>query len=125
MTSGQPARRVRSSKLWPAAAVVLWVAVAACSGGSTSPTVASVTSESTTTSTETTGSSLVAATPLAKAQAYAQCMRSHGVANFPDPVSTPSGGYGFRTKGIDPKSSAFQSAGQTCDALVPEGWEGT
>jgi hypothetical protein len=48
-------------------------------------------------------------------------MRSHGVANFPDPVSTPSGGYGFRTQGIDPKSSAFQSASEACDELVPGG----
>jgi hypothetical protein len=52
-------------------------------------------------------------------------MRSHGVQNFPDPVSTPSGDYGFRTQGIDPKSPAFQSATQTCDALVPAGWGST
>jgi hypothetical protein len=52
-------------------------------------------------------------------------MRSHGVTNFPDPVETPSGDYGFRTQGIDPKSSAFQSATQTCDKLVPSGWGGT
>jgi hypothetical protein len=50
-------------------------------------------------------------------------MRTHGVTNFPDPVATPSGGYGFRTQGIDPKSSAFQSASQTCNALVPGGWD--
>jgi hypothetical protein len=50
-------------------------------------------------------------------------MRSHGVANFPDPVLTPSGGYGFRTRGIDPQSSAFESASQTCNALVPGGWQ--
>jgi hypothetical protein len=47
------------------------------------------------------------------------------VSNFPDPVATPSGGYGFRTQGIDPKSSAFQFASQTCDALVPGGWADT
>jgi len=49
-------------------------------------------------------------------------MRGHGVPNFPDPVLTPSGGYGFRTRGVDPKSSAFQSASQACNALVPGGW---
>jgi hypothetical protein len=52
-------------------------------------------------------------------------MRSHGVSNFPDPVATPGGGYGFRTQGVDPKSSAFQSASQACNALVPGGWGST
>jgi hypothetical protein len=57
--------------------------------------------------------------------AYAQCMRGHRVSNFPDPVATPSGGYGFRTQGVDPNSSAFQSASQACNALVPGGWGST
>jgi hypothetical protein len=52
-------------------------------------------------------------------------MRSHGVSNFPDPVETPGGGYGFRTQGVDPKSSAFQSASEACNALVPGGWGST
>ena len=46
--------------------------------------------------------------------AYAQCIRSHGVSNFPDPVQTPNGGYGYRTTGIDPNSAAFQGALQAC-----------
>jgi hypothetical protein len=50
-------------------------------------------------------------------------MRSHGVPNFPDPSPTPDGGYGFRTQGVDPSSSAFQSASGTCNALVPGGWQ--
>jgi hypothetical protein len=49
-------------------------------------------------------------------------MRSHGEPNFPDPVTTPNGGYGFLTQGVDPKSSAFRSAGEACNALAPEGW---
>lgn len=51
-------------------------------------------------------------------------MRSHGVLNFPDPVVTPSGGYGYRTAGIDPHSSAFQGALQACKAL-PSPWNST
>jgi hypothetical protein len=51
-------------------------------------------------------------------------MRSHGVANFPDPVLTPSGGYGYRTTGIDPQSAAFQGALQACKAL-PSPWRST
>lgn len=106
----------------PAAAVILGVAVAACSGGSTSPTVPSAAAGPTTTVSQAGGSSSDGTTPLAKALAYSQCMRSHGVSNFPDPVATPSGGYGFRTQGVDPNSSAFQSASKACNALVPGGW---
>jgi hypothetical protein len=51
-------------------------------------------------------------------------MRSHGVSNFPDPVQTPSGGYGYRTAGIDPNSAAFQGALQACKDL-PSPWNST
>ncbi len=51
-------------------------------------------------------------------------MRSHGVPNFPDPVLTPGGGYGYRTTGIDPNSAAFQGALQACKAL-PSPWQST
>jgi hypothetical protein len=115
---------MRLSRLWPAAAVVLGVAVAACAAGSKSPTIPTLPTAGAGPTT-TAGSSSGATTALAKAEAYSECMRSHGVANFPDPVLTPSGGYGFRTQGVDPKSSAFQSASQVCDALVPGGWGAT
>jgi hypothetical protein len=52
-------------------------------------------------------------------------MRSHGVPNWPDPVLTPHGDYGYRTTGINPQSAAFQGAGQACKALAPEGWSGS
>jgi hypothetical protein len=56
--------------------------------------------------------------------AYAQCIRSHGVPNFPDPVQTPDGGYGYRTSGIDPNTGAFQGALQACRGL-PSPWNST
>ena len=56
--------------------------------------------------------------------AYAKCIRSHGVPNFPDPVQTPSGHYGYRTSGIDPSSAAFQGALQACRTL-PSPWNTT
>jgi hypothetical protein len=113
---------MRPSNLWSAAALLLGVAVAACSSGSKSPTVPSVGPGPTTIAVQTGGSSSPDTSPLAKAEAYSECMRSHGVPNFPDPVVTPSGGYGFRTQGVDPKSAAFRSAGEACNALAPEGW---
>src|SRR4051812_20071781 len=104
MTPSHPAR-VRSPRLWAATAVALSLAVGACTSGSKSPTVPHAGAGPTTTADPAGGSSpsstAKATTALEKAQAYAQCMRSHGVQNFPDPVSTPSGDYGFRTQGID------------------------
>jgi len=49
---------------------------------------------------------------------YSDCMRSHGVPNFPDlnangSVSLPSS--------IDPQAPAFQSAEGTCASLRPQG----
>jgi hypothetical protein len=114
---------MRLSHLWAAAAVALGVTVAGCSLGSKSPTVPAG-SQSTTTAAPAGGSGSSGATALAEAVAYSQCIRSHGVPDFPDPVQTPSGGYGYRTAGIDPNSAAFQGALQACKAL-PSPWNST
>jgi hypothetical protein len=50
---------------------------------------------------------------------FAQCMRSHGIKNFPDPVN---GAFSFSVVGpnrIDPSSPAFQAAKAACIHLVP------
>jgi hypothetical protein len=115
---------MRSSHLWVAAAAALGVAVAGCSAGSTSLTAATASSEPTTTAVPAGGSASSRGTALAQAVAYSQCVRGHGVPNFPDPVQTPDGGYGYRTNGIDPNSTAFQGAIQACKAL-PSPWNST
>jgi hypothetical protein len=115
---------MRAPQLWAAAAVALGVAVAACSGGPKAPTVPSAASQSTTTAAPAGGPRSSPQTPLAQAEAYSQCLRSHGLPNFPDPVLTPSGGYGYRTKGIDPNSAAFQRALLACKDL-PSPWHST
>jgi hypothetical protein len=112
---------VRPSRLRAAAAAALGVTVAGCSTGSTSPTAATAGSQPTATAASSAGTDSSGATPLAQAVAYSQCIRSHGVPNFPDPVQTPSGGYGYRTTGIDPNSAAFQGALQACKSL-PSPW---
>ncbi len=104
---------VRPSHLWAVAALALGVTVAGCSGGTTGPTAGSAG-----------GSGSSGASTLAQAVAYSQCIRSHGVSNFPDPVLTPSGHYGYRTRGIDPNSAAFQGALQACKGL-PSPWTST
>ena len=59
-----------------------------------------------------------AATGNSKLVKYADCMRSHGVPNFPDPED---GGYPLRTSGINMQSPAFQSARKACAKLQPGG----
>lgn len=115
---------MRRSSLWAAAVVALGASVAGCSGGSSGPTVAG-TGAGPPTSRPAGGSSSDGSTPLARAVAYARCMRSHGMLTFPDPVPTPGGGYGFRTTGIDPRSPVFRAASTACDSLVPGGWGST
>ncbi len=48
--------------------------------------------------------------------AFSECMRSHGVPNFPDPGS---GGLNIRGTGINPSSPAFEAAQATCNKLQP------
>lgn len=61
---------------------------------------------------------------LTQAVAYSQCIRAHGVPDFPDPVQTPGGHYGYRTRGIDPNSAALQGALLACSNL-PSPWTST
>jgi hypothetical protein len=49
---------------------------------------------------------------------FADCMRSHGVPNFPDPG--PGGGIQL-SSAINPQSPAFQSAQSACSKLMPGG----
>jgi hypothetical protein len=114
---------MRPSQLW-AVAVALGVTLAACSGGPKSPPVPTAGSQPAATAAPAGGPGSSGQSPLAQAEAYSQCMRSHGAPNFPDPVLTPSGGYGYRTTGIDPQSAAFSGALQACKAL-PSPWHST
>jgi hypothetical protein len=54
---------------------------------------------------------------------FAECMRSHGVPNFPD----PSSGGGIRIQagsGVNPQSPAFKAAQAKCAKLLPRGRPG-
>jgi hypothetical protein len=53
-----------------------------------------------------------------QALAYARCMRSHGITNFPDPFGN-SQQMGFNTTGIDMNSASFKAASTTCQPLMP------
>ena len=112
------------------------IALAACSGSSapsatSSPTLASLATTTTTaggiTTTTRSGGSRSTTTTLPKGNtsqspvAFAQCMRSHGFPNFPDPVTI-----GDKTdflpgpsSGIDERSPKFQAADQVCRKYIP------
>jgi len=82
------------------------VLATACSGGSSTPTTGS------------TGGS----TTYQKALAYSQCVRSHGVPDFPDPNSNgvivlPAGSGGSQNL----NSAQAQSADRACRHLLPNG----
>jgi hypothetical protein len=56
---------------------------------------------------------------IAAARKYSDCMRSHGIANFPDPVSTGQGISIPPMHGVNPQSQQFQSAEKACRSLLP------
>jgi hypothetical protein len=51
---------------------------------------------------------------------FSECMRSHGIANFPDPVNHGNN-VGFSTTGIDSNSARFTAAQKACRPLLPGG----
>jgi hypothetical protein len=56
-----------------------------------------------------------------KMVAFANCMRSHGVANFPEPVEGKLILRGGPGQGINPGSAQFEAAQKACHNLMPEG----
>jgi hypothetical protein len=60
--------------------------------------------------------------PAAAAYAYARCMRSHGVTNFPDPKVSVSPGHaavGFAVSPSETGSPHFKSADKACSGILP------
>jgi hypothetical protein len=55
--------------------------------------------------------------------AFSECMRAHGVADFPDPSG--SGGINIAGTGINPFSPAFEAARASCKKLLPGGGPGS
>ena len=50
----------------------------------------------------------------------AECMRSHGVPNFPDPTESNGGkAIGFQMNGVDPNTQQFRGAQRACRSLSP------
>jgi hypothetical protein len=105
-----------------AALLSVALAIAGC-GSSSNPTVAHLSSRTNTSSASFEGGASSSGSPASLQQAaiaYAKCMRSNGVPNFPGPKS--EGGFLFnRTARIDPSSPAFKTAQAKCRKLLPSG----
>jgi hypothetical protein len=120
-------RRSRRTAVTTGAVLAVGIAVAGCGGGSSSPGVAHL-------STGTSGGSGAdggggSSTPESSASAqqkmlaYAQCMRAHGVPNFPDPTS---GGGGNQKEAVvsalkQVSNSQAEAAQTACQQLQPNG----
>ena len=102
-----------------AVAVTALALLAGGCGGSGSPGVANVSSSTSTSSSSSGGPPTE--TQLQQAQRdvvrFARCMRSHGVANLPDPTVAPRA---FKDA-LSTHSPAFQSAYTACGHLLPAG----
>ena len=62
---------------------------------------------------------------LAQALKFSQCMRSHGISDFPDPQSQPGGGIAIRIRAgqgrvsdLNPQSPQFQAAQKACQGIM-------
>jgi hypothetical protein len=63
-----------------------------------------------------------------RALAHAQCMREHGLENFPDPTFDEDGGAQIRIgpgSGLDPEDPDFQAAEKACRDELPDLEEGS
>jgi hypothetical protein len=114
-----------------AALIALSVLVTGCGGNSPTGGVASLSSHaskgSTTSSTAAGSTGASESSPGSQAVAYAVCMRSHGVANFPDPKVSTNGNEVKVAIGVNPSITGnpqFKSAQQACGKLLPEGGPG-
>jgi len=109
------------------ATIGLAVTTAACGGSPAGQGVASL--GSTTTTVAAGGSQTNNAALYSKAVAYAQCMRTHGEPNMPDPNSKGQflsvRGKLNGVSGLDANSSRFAASDKQCRHLLPNGGQPT
>ncbi|HTW97156.1 MAG TPA: hypothetical protein VMD59_00180 [Acidimicrobiales bacterium] len=108
----------------------LGLLAAACGGSPPSAGVANLgAGSSTTTPSPGAGSpapSASSAPTEAELLKLSECMRAHGLADFPDPSAQPGGGFGIdisagKNSDLDPQSSQFKAARAACQKDIPPG----
>ena len=103
--------------------------VAGCGGSSSSPGVAHISSTTSSSSdpSNVAGSSSPESSASAqqKMVAFSQCMRTHGVPEFPEPTEGKllihSSDHNGHVSGVNPQSAQFQAAQKACAKLAPNG----
>jgi hypothetical protein len=118
----------RAALLAPLLIIVCLVA-AACGGGTTPATGVASVGKSTATTDPPSGGGGNSGSPSSSSKyadglKYSECMRSHGVPNFPDPGSNGAiqiQGGPNSSNGLNPNSAQFQAASKTCQHLLPNG----
>lgn len=103
--------------------------VAGCGGSSSSSGVAHLSSSTSTSSDPGNGGGSSSPESSASAQqklvAYSQCMRTHGVPEFPEPTEGKlllhSSDHNGHVSGVNPESAQFQAASKACAKLAPNG----
>jgi hypothetical protein len=117
--------------LMAATAACLTFVLTGCSKGSAGPSVAQLptsASSSASSADPASGSPVASSASAQKGQAgllaYSECMRSHGVPDFPDPV-----GNGLQVRvspgsDLDPNAPQMQAAQKACQSLQPGGTQG-
>ncbi len=104
--------------------------VASCGGSSSSPGVAQLASSTSSRADPGSGSSSSpesesSASAQQKMVAFSQCMRSHGVPEFPEPAEghllIHSSDHNGHVTGVNPQSAQFQAATKACAKLAPKG----
>jgi hypothetical protein len=119
-----PERRIRSPWAAPmavtalaTAAVAVATLLVACGGGSDGSGVASLPSE-----TSGAAGSAPSGASVGDPLAYSQCMRAHGVENFPDPNSEGEIQLdATAANGLGPDNPQIQAASKACQSLTPGG----
>jgi hypothetical protein len=107
---------LRTCTFAAAAGLAMWTT--GCSGRPATPAVATLTAGASTGTSPANAGAAVAPNALK----YAQCMRAHGLPEFPDPIN---GGFEINNttprSDLDPSSPKFIAADSACQALSPEG----
>jgi hypothetical protein len=104
--------------------VTIGLLAAACGPGSKDPGAASASSTTTTTTVAPSGSSgsgSSGGTSQSLQLQFAQCMRAHGVTDFPDPTANGGQLQNIANSGVNTQLPTYQAALQACKKYTPAG----
>ena len=129
LTRGSGSRRAHWRLLAACAGLALAL-VAACSGSpGRTMGVASLQSPGTGSGVQASASLTGSRSPYQQELVYSQCMRAHGIADFPDPQIQADGSVTRKIEAqqgsdLDPSTPRFQIAQKACQSLVPAPQQG-